>query len=264
MIENVVLIGAGNLATQLALALFEKGIQVKQIYSRTAEAAKTLAEKVNAGFTNDLSQLFTDADLYVVAVKDSAIQEVLENLELNETQLIVHTAGSVPMNILDGFSNNYGVFYPLQTFSKTRKVDFSIIPICIEANHPSNLMRLEYLAEKLSSSVSQVNSDERKSLHLAAVFVNNFANHFYAIGAEILQDKKLDFDLLRPLIHETAEKIKTLHPLEAQTGPAKRNDQSIINAHIKMLNDKPTFQKLYSFVTESILKLQQKHTHDLL
>ncbi|OFX62348.1 MAG: hypothetical protein A2066_14255 [Bacteroidetes bacterium GWB2_41_8] len=264
MIENVVLIGAGNLATQLAQALNEKGIRVKQVYSRKIESAKQLADKVNAPFTNNLSQLIADADIYIIAVKDSAIQEILENINLNEDQLIVHTAGSVPMSILDGFTNCYGVFYPLQTFSKSRKVDFSNIPICIEANHPSTTMKLEKLGERLSSSVNQINSEERKSLHLAAVFVNNFVNHFYSIGAEILHDKKLDFGLLKPLIRETAEKINTLHPLEAQTGPAKRNDQSIINAQLKMLHDQPEYQKIYSFVTESIFQLQQKHSHDLL
>lgn len=264
MIENVVIIGAGNLATQLALALHEKGIQVKQVYSRKIESASELAKKVNASFTNDLSQLLPEADLYVIAVKDSAIQEVLENLQIGESRLIVHTAGSVPMSILDGFSNNYGVFYPLQTFSKTRKVDFSDIPICIETNHPSNMMKLEKLGEMLSSSVNQINSDERKTLHMAAVFVNNFVNHLYSIGADIIHEKKLNFDLLKPLIRETAEKIETLHPIDAQTGPAKRNDQSTINAQLKMLHDKPEYQKIYSFATESIFRLQQKHNHDLL
>ena len=258
MIENIVIIGSGNLATQLALALDEKGIHVKQVYSRSLESARILAEKVNAGFTNDLLQLDTNADLYVIAVKDTAIQEVLENIRLREDQLIAHTAGSVPMNILEGFTANYGVFYPLQTFSKSRKVDFSDIPICIEANHPSNLMELENLGKKLSKTVSQINSDERKTLHLAAVFTNNFVNHFYSIGAEILHDKKLDFELLKPLIRETAAKIETLHPVEAQTGPAKRNDQTIIGLHLKMLQNKPEYQKIYSFVTESIFQVHQK------
>ena len=264
MIENVVIIGAGNLATQLALTLFEKGIQVKQIYSRKIESATELAGKVNAKFTNDLSQLVSEADLYVIAVTDSAIQEVLENLRLKDDLLIVHTAGSVSMNILDGFTTNYGVFYPLQTFSKGKKIDFSTIPICIEANHPSNFMKLEKLGAKLSTSVNQINSDERKTLHLAAVFVNNFVNHLYAAGADILHDKKLDFDLLKPLIRETAEKIESLQPFDAQTGPAKRNDQNTINAQLKMLQDKPEFQKIYSFATERIFRLQQKHDHDLL
>jgi predicted short-subunit dehydrogenase-like oxidoreductase (DUF2520 family) len=264
MTERIAIIGAGNLATQLAIAFAEKGVRIQQIYSQTLEAAKKLAEKVNADFTNDLSALVPDADLYIIAVKDSAILEVLENISVEQSQLIVHTAGSVPMNILEGFSQNYGVFYPLQTFSKSRKVDFSTIPICIEANHPSNLIKLQELAEKLTSAVHQVNSDERKTLHLAAVFVNNFVNHFYTIGAEILQDKKLDFNLLKPLILETATKIEAMHPVDAQTGPAKRNDQTIITDHLKMLHDKPELQKIYSFVTESIHQSYQKQKHDLL
>jgi predicted short-subunit dehydrogenase-like oxidoreductase (DUF2520 family) len=258
MIENVVLIGAGNLATQLGQALSEKGISVKQVYSRKLESAKELALQINASFTSNLSDLLPVADLYVIAVKDSAISEVLENVNLKSNQLIVHTAGSVPMQILEGFSENYGVFYPLQTFSKSRKVDFSNIPICIEANHPSNFFKLEQLAGRISTSISQIGSEERKSLHLAAVFVNNFVNHFYTLGAEVLHDKKLDFELLKPLIRETAAKIESLHPLDAQTGPAKRNDQNIISAQLKMLHDKPDLQKIYSFVTESIFQLHQK------
>ncbi len=264
MIENIVMIGAGNLATQLTLAMFEKGIQVKQIYSRKFESARELAEKVHAGFTNDLSQLLPEADLFVIAVKDSAIQEVLENLRIKGDQMIVHTAGSVPMSILEGFSKNYGVFYPLQTFSKSRKIDFSDIPICIEASHPPTFLKLEKLGEKLSNSVNQINSDERKTLHLAAVFVNNFANHLFAIGADILHNKKLDFELLKPIIRETAEKIRFMNPIDAQTGPAKRYDQGIISDHLKMLHGNPEFQKIYSFATESIFRLQQKHEHDLL
>jgi predicted short-subunit dehydrogenase-like oxidoreductase (DUF2520 family) len=264
MIERIVMIGAGNLATQLALALHKKEIQIQQVYSRKTESALVLAEKINAGYTDDLSTLYPDADLYIIAVKDTAITEVLENLNLKNNPLLVHTAGSVPMSVLEDFSTNYGVFYPLQTFSKTRKVDFSGIPICIEASHPSVFVKLEQLAEKISHSVNQINSAERKSLHLAAVFVNNFVNHLYAIGADLLHDKKLDFDLLRPLIRETADKIGELSPIEAQTGPAKRNDQSIIETQLKMLNSKPEFQKIYSFATESIFRLQQKHDHDLL
>jgi predicted short-subunit dehydrogenase-like oxidoreductase (DUF2520 family) len=257
MIENAVMIGAGNLATQLALVLEEKGIRIKQVYSRTIESAKLLAEQIESVYTNDLTQLNPDADLYLIAVKDPAIQEILENLMLPDNKLIVHTAGSVPMQILEGFTSNYGVFYPLQTFSKSRKVDFSEIPICIEANHPSNFMLLEELGQKLSKTVCQINSDERKSLHLAAVFTNNFVNHFYAIGAELLHEQKIDFELLKPLIRETAAKIETLQPLEAQTGPAKRNDQNIIALHLKMLQHKPHYQKIYSFVTENIFQVHQ-------
>lgn len=264
MIKNIVIIGAGNLASQLALALTDKNIRVQQIFSRKMESARELAGKISAGFTNNLTELIRDADLYVIAVKDSAIPEVLENLQMNEDQLIVHTAGSVPMSILEGFSTNYGVFYPLQTFSKTRKVNFSHIPICIEANHPANFMKLETLGKQLSGSVNQINSEERKALHLAAVFTNNFVNHLYAIGADILHEKKLNFELLKPLITETAAKVQELQPLDAQTGPAKRYDNTIIEAQLNLLESQPEYRKIYSFVTESIFQLQQKHNHDIL
>lgn len=263
MIQTVVMIGAGNLATQLAQSLHENGITVKQVYSRTIGSAQKLAQKVNARFTNKLTELEKNADLFLVAVKDSAIQEILENIRLDENQLIAHTAGSIPMDILNGFTLNYGVFYPLQTFSKNRKVEFTDIPICIEANHPSNLVKLQFVAERLSNTVRQINSEERKTLHLAAVFANNFVNHFYALSAEILQDKKLKFDLLKPLIHETAAKIATMQPAEAQTGPARRNDQTIIQEHLKMLHNKPELRKIYSFVTESIVQFHQNQQHDL-
>ena len=264
MIENVVIIGSGNLATQLALALSEKGIGVKQVYSRTLEAAQELAEKVDAEFTNDISRLAPDADLYIISVKDAAIQEVLMNLSLDQNRLVVHTAGSVSIEALSSFTHHYGVFYPLQTFSKYRAADFSDIPICIEANDSAALIQLQELAQTLSSSVHPINSEERKTLHLAAVFVNNFVNHLYAIGAEILHNQKLDFNLLKPLIHETAAKIDTWHPLVAQTGPARRKDQAIISAQLKMLQDRPEFQKIYNFVTESIYQIQQNHNNDLL
>ena len=264
MIKNIVIIGAGNLATQLALTLHEKNIKVRQIYSRTEESARELAKKVDADFTTDLSGIQSDADLYFIAVKDSAIQQVLENLRLNEESLIVHTAGSIPMQIIDGFTSNFGVFYPLQTFSKNRKVDFSTIPICIEANRPWSLVKLQELAARLSGTVRQINSEERKTLHLAAVFANNFVNHFYALGAEIIHDKHLSFDLLKPLILETAVKVQSLHPAEAQTGPARRDDQAVIQAQLNLLQDRPEFKKIYSFVTESIFQFHQKQTHDLL
>jgi predicted short-subunit dehydrogenase-like oxidoreductase (DUF2520 family) len=168
------------------------------------------------------------------------------------------------MEVLGSSTANYGVFYPLQSFSKYRNVDFSGIPICIEAHHAATLLKLQQLAQRLSSSVHQVNSEERKTLHLAAVFVNNFVNHFYTIGYEILQGKKLDFNLLKPLILETAVKIDSMNPMEAQTGPARRNDQAVINDQLNMLHDQPEFQKIYSFVSESIYHIHQKQNNDLL
>lgn len=252
MIQNAVIIGAGNLATQLAMVLSSKGITVRQVYSRTIERAKELAEKVNARPTSKLSEVEKDAELYVIAVKDAAIEEVLHGLPIDKGSLVVHTAGSIPMEILSPYTRNYGVFYPLQTFSVTRQADFSDIPICLEASSPQVMEKLEQLGHRISSSVNFISSEERKTLHLSAVFVNNFVNHFYALGAEILSQKGLDFNLLKPLIRETAQKVETMHPLDAQTGPARRMDEQVIGRHLKMLEEQPEWQKIYSFVTESI------------
>ncbi len=257
MIEKVIFIGAGNLATQLALALHEQGIVIPQVFSRTEASALALADQVQAAAITDLSLVSPEADLYIISVKDDVLPEVLENLNLPPDRFLVHTAGSIPMDVLSGFSENFGVFYPLQTFSKNRRVNFSDIPICLEANHPVNWVRLQRLAARISGSIHQVSSEERKSLHLAAVFVCNFVNHMYALGESILQDKKLDFDLLKPLIRETSEKINDLRPVDAQTGPAKRYDQSVIGKHLEMLNDRPELRKIYSFVTDSIFQFHQ-------
>lgn len=258
MIENAVIIGAGNLATQLAMALAEKGITIQQVYSRTLERAMELAQKVNAQSTSELSQVVSGADIYVIAVKDSAIEEVLKGLPIDKESLVVHTAGSIPMDVLNCFTQRYGVFYPLQTFSVTRKADFADIPICIEANVAEVLTNLEILGYRISSYVQQVSSEKRKALHLAAVFVNNFVNHMYAIGSDLLEQNNLDFKLLKPLIRETAQKIESMHPLEAQTGPAKRMDQQVIGNHLNMLEGQPEWQKIYSFVTQSIYRSQNK------
>lgn len=264
MIEKVVFIGAGNLATRLAMAFTENGVTVLQVYSRTMESAQRLAQKVNASFTNDLSLVVEDADLYFVAVKDAAIEEILPLLEKKSFKAIVHTAGSIPMNIFERHFDNYGVFYPLQTFSMNRKVDFSTIPVCLETVNPTLLIELRQLAQRFSSSVHVISSEERKTLHLAAVFVSNFVNHLYACGAEITAQKGLNFDLLKPLILETAQKALTMSPLKAQTGPARRNDLQVMGDHLKMLETNPELKKIYSFVSESIYHIHQKQDNDLL
>ncbi|MGE5394718.1 MAG: Rossmann-like and DUF2520 domain-containing protein [Candidatus Saccharibacteria bacterium] len=264
MIDRIVFIGAGNLATQLALALSEKGVRIQQVYSRTVESAQRLAQKVNADFTNDLSLVLKDAGMYIIAVKDAAIEQVVKGMDIQAGSVIVHTAGSIPMDILSGLTINYGVFYPLQTFSVDRKADFSTIPLCLEASNPALLAQLYQLAQRISSSIHMISSQERKTLHLAAVFANNFVNHLYWAAGEILQQSGLDFDLLKPLIRETAEKVQTMTPLEAQTGPARRNDRQVISNHLIMLESQPELQKIYSFVSESITHIHQKHNNDLL
>jgi predicted short-subunit dehydrogenase-like oxidoreductase (DUF2520 family) len=256
MIQKVVMIGAGNLATQLSLALHENGIEILQVYSRTVESAKALALKVNASFTNSITDIEREADLYVFALSDKALQPILDGLSVPIGR-VVHTAGSIPAAVFDNYAESYGVFYPLQTFSKERKVDFSDIPICIESNNMEFQENLIALAKQISKSVHVINSDQRKQLHLAAVFTCNFTNHMYCIGQKLLQEKDVDFELLKPLIAETAQKVLQLDPMLAQTGPAVRFDEEIMSSHEKALKNTPVFQKLYRFVSESIYKMHK-------
>jgi predicted short-subunit dehydrogenase-like oxidoreductase (DUF2520 family) len=253
MIQKIVLIGAGNLATQLGKALRKNGLHVAQVYSRTEASAKALAHVLECPYTTSFDEL-EPCDLCLVSVKDDALETVLRQIQL-ET-IVVHTAGSIPMELLSAYFKNFGVFYPLQTFSKQREVDFLSIPLCLEASSDDVFAELQALGEKLSTSVQSVNSEERKTLHLAAVFTCNFVNHCYQIGDSMLGEKGLSFDMLKPLIRETAQKVMELKPVDAQTGPAVRMDQTIINKHLDLLAGQPERKKIYQLVSESIYKTQ--------
>lgn len=257
MIQRVTLIGAGNLATQLGKAFCNAGIEIVQVYSRTLESARTLGMVLNSAFTNKKEEIDLSAGLILVAVKDDVTGQVLDGVNLRQN-LIVHTAGSVPMDCLAKYSERRGVFYPLQTFSKVRDVDFTDIPVCLEASSTEILNELKELAGKISGSVYEINSEERKVLHLAAVFTCNFVNHFYYLGNQLLENQGLAFDLLKPLIRETAAKVMEMDPYEAQTGPAKRYDETIINNHLNLMDNRPELREIYSFVTKSIFKAYKK------
>ncbi|WP_321309425.1 DUF2520 domain-containing protein [Marinifilum fragile] len=256
-INKVVILGAGNLATQLAIALNDAGVNIMQVYSRTIQSASILADKVSSIPLTEVKDLAVDADLYIFALSDKALQPVLNQLSIPIGN-VVHTAGSIPMDVFDNYAECYGVFYPLQTFSKDRKVDFSNIPICIESNNLGLQEDLMELAERISNNIHLIDSEQRKQLHLSAVFTCNFANHMYSIGQKLLAEKDVDFDLLKPLIKETAEKVQELDPLSAQTGPAIRFDKEIMAKHENELKDLPDFQKLYRFVSESIFKMHSE------
>lgn len=251
MDQKIAIIGAGNLATRVALELHNKGVEIIQVYSRTVTSALTLARLIGCNYVTKTEKITPDADIYLISVNDMAMAELLANVNFSN-KLVAHTAGSIPMVELKKFSENYGVFYPLQTFSKFRDVNFTRIPFCIEANNENNETTLVELASLISKDVRVINSEQRKQLHLAAVFVSNFTNHMYAIAGEIIQEKDLPFDLLYPLISETALKVKSMTPRAAQTGPAVRNDKNIIQEHLSMLSHKPKIKKLYSFVSDSI------------
>lgn len=251
----IVFVGAGNLATNLAKALYHKGFRILQIYSRSKESAQLLAEQVEAEYTTDLQEIVRDARLYIVSLKDAAFVELLPQITAGKQgALLVHTAGSIPLDIWKGQTERYGVFYPMQTFSKQRSVDFSEIPFFIEANSVQDTEFLKAIAATLSDKVYEVTSEQRKNLHLAAVFACNFTNHMYALAAELLEKYQLPFDVMLPLIDETARKVHKLEPHQAQTGPAVRYDENVINRHLQLLADNPRLQEIYKILSESIHK----------
>lgn len=246
-------IGAGNLATQLSKALQLKGFFISQVYSRTEKSARELAEILSTGYTTSVTAIDTNADVYFVALKDDAVESVLEQIDF-KNKLVVHCSGNLPLSVLHRFSQNTGVFYPLQTFSKTRNIDFNPIPVFIESNLKKNEKILAEIATRLSDSVSVLNSEKRKVLHVAAVFACNFVNHFYTISADILETNHISFDVLKPLILETAQKVQEIDPGKAQTGPAVRFDLNVISSHLEQLSGLKNYQELYSSISKSIFE----------
>lgn len=250
MIQKVVIIGAGNVATHLGKAIKKAGFQILQIVSRTESSARELGTLLGVPFTSSVGDLNKEADLYIVSVKDDAITSALTTFTLPENALVVHTAGSVPMEILKDFSSRIGILYPLQTFSKKKNVDFSQIPVYIEANNDDIANRLLQFASTFSTRAKLVNSENRAKVHLAAVFACNFTNNLYSIASDILEKAGLEFDDMLPLIAETTEKIKVLHPRAAQTGPAIRRDSKVIEKQLNALEGRE--KQIYKLITESI------------
>jgi predicted short-subunit dehydrogenase-like oxidoreductase (DUF2520 family) len=251
---KIVLIGAGNVATQLGRAFNEKGFPVVQVYSRTLSAAQALGKKLHTDYTHRLQDITTQADGYVFSVSDTALPLLLKSFPAT-TGIWVHTAGSIPMDIFkDSAATRYGVFYPLQTFSKRRKISFNHIPIFFEANSPQDEHLLQQIALSLSDTAIPLSSEKRKYLHLAAVFACNFTNHLYDIAAQILEDQAIDRKVLLPLIAETAAKVRTLSPREAQTGPAARYDLPVIERQLELLKTDPDKQAIYRILSQDILR----------
>ena len=270
---KIVLIGAGNLATHLGKALRAAGHDMLQVFSRTMQSAETLASLLDAEPLTDIAQVRDDADVYIFSVKDSALVQLVAQLCRHEAdglgedgavnalrkakkgeheRVFLHTAGSMPMSVFKGMTQHYGVLYPMQTFSKQREVDFSIIPCFVEANDEFAQKQIEGLAREISGRVYQLSSEDRKYLHLSAVFACNFANHCYAISQELLEEHGIPFDVMLPLINETAAKVHEMMPKDAQTGPAVRYDENVIDKQSKLLENHPHFKKVYDSMSKSI------------
>lgn len=247
---KIVFIGSGNLATNLAKALYDAGHHILQIYSYTEINAQKLATRVAATATHKLEALRDDADIYIFAVKDNVLQQIISQMP-HKKGVWLHTAGSIPMDVFSPFHDEYGVFYPIQTFSKERSVEFSTIPIFIEASQPSVESIIDQLAQSISTQVRVLSSDKRKYLHLAAVFACNFTNHLYTLASEIVERENISFDALKPLIAETAAKIMDMAPQQAQTGPAIRMDKNVIDKHLQLLTDEE-LKEIYLQLSKSI------------
>ena len=235
------------------------GHDMVQVFSRTMQSAETLASLLDAEPLTDMAQVRDDADVYIFSVKDSALEQLISQLCGGEKKVFLHTAGSMPMSVFREKALHYGVLYPMQTFSKQREVDFSIIPCFIEANDEFALKQIEGLAGQISHRVYQLSSEDRKYLHLSAVFACNFANHCYAASQELLQQHGIPFDVMLPLIDETAAKVHGMTPKEAQTGPAVRYDENVIGKQIQLLENQPYFQKIYDCMSKSIHELESEN-----
>lgn len=246
---SVVLLGAGNVASHLYKAFLEaENVTILQWYNRNLKPLQDFKDQV--AITNDISQL-VEADIYILAVSDDAITPLSKALPF-ENKLVVHTSGSTTAYGIDK-KNRRGVFYPLQTFSKSTTVDFSAIPICLETLIRKDYDALKMLAKSITNKVHRINSDQRQALHLAAVFVNNFTNQLYRVAHEITESQGAEFDILKPLILETANKVQELSPYLAQTGPALRSDKKTIKRHLKQL-EKEEHKAIYELLTKSIKK----------
>ena len=246
---QIVLIGSGNVAFHLAKAFTEAQIPISQIFGRNTTELQKISEQFSIPFS---TETLADADLYIISVSDSSIAEV-SSLIKNENVLVAHTSGSVSREALSG---NYrkSVFYPLQTFSKSKNLDYSKIPFFIDAENENDEEILKNLASKISKNVMLANDEKRKYIHLTAVFACNFVNHLYARAKEISDSQGIPFDYFLPLIDETTQKIHELEPKLAQTGPAIRNDEKVLKLHESLLTDEEKL-KIYKTLNESIKKM---------
>ena len=251
-INSISFIGSGNVATHLAIAVKKAGYDVKEIYSLNQENAIELAQKVGCKAIGSIEQMDQSVDLFLVAVPDETIEKVIKNFPF-VNGIVAHTSGITPMEVLNR-ERQFGVFYPLQTFSKQRELNISAVPFCIEASTDDVLVQLKELAMKLSESVFEIDSDERKYLHLTAVLVNNYSNYLFKAAYDILEAKNIDHSILMPLIEETISKIKDITPREAQTGPASRNDIKTIEKHLILLNEYPQYKDLYKIFADQLIK----------
>lgn len=254
MISDIVIFGSGNVAFHLVKALRSSGINIRQIFSRNSISGNELALFANSSFVNQLDKLYQDADAYIFAMNDEANKEIADRIKITENKILLHTAGSLSMDIFKLKTSNYGVFYPFQTFSKEIDLNFSATPICIEASNLETLNELKELSKALYCKYYEVNEDQRKILHLSGVFACNFMNHCVYLGENILEREGLSKEMLKPLIKKSFDKIISNTAYLSQTGPARRNDKISIEKHLEFLKKDKNLYDIYRILTESLYK----------
>lgn len=252
--KNITFIGSGNLATNLALAFEKAGHRVNEVYSKKTENATLLADKLKDCkpiLSLDLSK--SASTIFIIAVSDSAISEVSDKLIVPGSSLVLHTSGTTNLDVLSKHFKT-GIFYPLQTFNKHSIIEFDDIPILLESNEKTVELELEKLAKSISKSVQFVNSEDRKTIHLAAVFASNFTNRMLKASEEILGKKNIPLDILNPLVKRSIENSFSTSPDQALTGPAKRKDLETVNQHLEILNENPKLKEIYQAISNQILE----------
>lgn len=257
---NVTFIGSGNLAWHLAPALDNLGYVVKEVHSPNPKHAAALTERLyQAEVKRTLDFTDSRSRLFIIATTDDAISEVAQEIVLPDEAILVHTSGSQPLSILDfAATERTGVFYPLQTFTKTAKVNFRDVPVFVESADEETEKILMTLAHSLSGKVRKISSEERRALHVAAVFASNFSNHMLTIASGVMDEHQLKFDWLKPLILETVQKAIAAGPRQSQTGPASRGDLQILDEHLEFLKGHPDLVKLYEIISQHIIDVHVK------
>ncbi len=253
-IASVSIIGTGNVGWHMAKAMHQHGIAVINVVSRTQKNAEALASLVGAEAASGPEALYREPDLCMFCVSDDALEDVVKTCYMDTGTILVHTSGSTGMEVFKKESNNTGVFYPLQTFTRGREMTYDHVPFLVEGATPLVAESLLQLARKISGTAFEANADLRRKVHIAAVFACNFSNHLAAVASDLLKESGLDFKLLRPLLEETAGKLQSMDPFHAQTGPAVRKDMKIVQSHITALEDRPEEAAIYTLLTNNIIR----------
>ncbi|MDA3910555.1 MAG: DUF2520 domain-containing protein [Bacteroidales bacterium] len=262
MTEKICLIGSGNVGTNLGINLKQKGIKVAQVISRNTDNARDLAIKLDAKYSIEISDFDRSCTIIIFSVSDDAIKPLLQSVNF-ENRLLIHTAGSVSVDIFSDYSDFFGVLYPLQSFKKADFTDFSDVPLFIEGNRAESYQRIQSIASQLSNKVYHADSEMRLQIHVAAVFACNFTNHLYQISHDLIKDMPIGFEVFAPLIRKTAEQaIKKGNPAKTQTGPAVRNDKGSMGKHLQQLKQNESLVELYKFMSNRIFETKKMDTDE--